>query len=314
MIRIALLGFGTVGRGVYQILNERRQEISQQLGQYFEVVHVLVRHPEKYSEIEGLVTKDLQIILNDPSIDLVIEVTGEVEGMIGAIKTFLSRKIPVVSANKALISKYFKELHELAHQNACPLRYEAAVGAALPILNQIPRIKTLNEVEQVYGVINGSTNFILCQMAEGKIYEEAIDIAQDLGYLEADPTADVSGRDARSKIRILAGLLYDYEVVEDEIEVQGITEISLADIQAAQAQGEVIKLIARANRSGQISVQPERLPVSSILGGLKGGENAVIFETSNAQEIVIMGQGAGSRETAFAVLSDLIDIFETTVS
>lgn len=310
MIKIALMGFGIVGHGVYSILKERNFEIQKIIGQDFEIKHILVRSPEKYTEIEKLVTSDINKIVNDKDIDCVIEATGEVEGIIEEVKTLLSNNVNFISANKALISKYFYELNNLAKGHKTALLYEAAVGAALPILNQVLRIKTLNEVEEVYGVLNGTTNYILTKMEEGMTYDEALVLAQEIGFAEADPSSDVDGLDSMRKIRILAGHLYNYKLTEEDIEVSGISNVKSEDIERAKKANKTIKLIARANKNACVKVGIEEVDENSILGRLKNGENALVFKTSNAKDIVIKGEGAGSRETAFAVLSDFIDIYK----
>lgn len=313
-LTIGLMGFGTVGRAVYTILNENKDQIEDQLGRKVSIKKILVRDLDKYQVEKDFVkfTDRPEDIVEDDDIDLVIELTGSVKSILGPIRKAIKSHKNIITANKALVSKYMEELTGLARQEEVKLEYEAAVGGAIPIINPLRKIATLNDVESIEGVLNGSCNFILSDMAKGRTYKEALKKAQDLGFAEADPSDDVEGLDTMRKLRILASIAFKSPLLEEDIELEGITGLSQRDVTRALKEGYSYKLIARADLSGgkiRAKVSPERLRKTSPLAQLDGGENMVIVRASNLGEVAFKGLGAGGRPTAFSVLSDLINIY-----
>lgn len=315
MIKIGLLGFGTVGHASYTILNERKEFIEKALGQEVQIVKILVRSIEKYrmEEASSLMTTDVDEIVEDSSIDVIIELTGGVDTMIEPIIKAMKSKKHIITANKALVSKYMEDLLEYANENKVAFQYEAAVAGTVPIIDPMKQIALLNDVSSIRGVLNGTCNFILQKMEEGMDYDQALREAQELGFAEADPTADVEGYDTMRKIRILASMAFHEPVVEDDIDCTGISHVSKEDVQEATKEGKRIKLIAHAQKNDQgidVHVRPEAVDKNTILGRLENGENAVVVNCSNAGELVFEGLGAGGRPTAFSVLSDLLHIYK----
>ncbi|RLK62704.1 homoserine dehydrogenase [Atopobacter sp. AH10] len=309
MIHLALLGFGTVNAAVYTILEERHEEFVQAFKDEFVVKKILVRRQEAHPEVKELLTTDIKEITEDPEIDVLIEATGAVDEIYEDIKEALKSK-HVITANKALVSKYYEELVAFAEKSGKSLQFEAAVAGAVPVINQLKKIATVNAIEEVVGVLNGSCNFILSQMEEGKTFDEALKEAQALGFAEADPSADVDGLDTQRKLRLLATILFNKAIKEEDIEVEGIRQVTAKDIEQAKKEGQRYKLVARATSQGSYSVSPERVDKNSDLGLLINGENAVIVKTSNAKDLIFKGPGAGGRPTASAILLDLLRLFD----
>lgn len=315
MIKIGLLGFGTVGKASYEIIQEQKSEIKEYLGQDVEVVKVLVRDLEKYKDEKDyeIFTEDVNEIIEDPEIDVIMELAGGAGEVVEYWKKAIKAKKNIITANKDLLSRHYEEMMELAAENDVKIRYEAAVAGTIPVIAPMEKIAALNEVESVQGVLNGTCNFILSKMEDGGDYDSALKEAQDVGFAEADPSADVDGYDTMRKIRILATMAFKEPVKEEDIELEGISKIKPEDIEAAKAKDMRYKLVAEAKREdGEIkaSVKLREVPINSILGGLDGGENAVIIQCSNAQEIVLRGLGAGGRPTGFSVVSDLLTMYK----
>lgn len=315
MITIGLLGYGTVGHASYAILEEEKESISKALGQDFQVKKILVTDAKKYRNEEAFnkMTTDVQEIVQDPEIDVIIELTGSVDDMIDPIKEALSTKKHLVTANKAMVSAYLRELTDLAKENDVAFLYEAAVGGAIPILKTLKHIAITNEISAIEGVLNGTCNFILSKMEEGMEYSAALSEAQELGFAEADPSADVEGYDTMRKIHILANIGFKKNISVDNIYREGITNLKHEDLQEAENKNQCIKLIAKATQQNDhitISVQPTPVDANSVLGGLKDGENAIIVHGSNSGPLIFKGFGAGGRPTAYAVLADLLTIYD----
>lgn len=314
VLNIAILGFGTVGRATYEILEEKKSEIEKIIKREIKLKKILVRDLQKYSSEKNfeIFTDKIEEIIADDEIELIIELTGEVDKMIEPMKTALSKRKNIITANKALVSKYMEELEEISKKYDSKIRYEAAVAGGIPIIYPLEKIVALNDVESIEGVLNGTCNFILSKMEEKKSYEEALKEAQRIGFAESDPTADVKGFDTMRKLRILSTIAFGKSVKEEEISLEGITEIKLPDIEKAAQKNMRYKLLASAKiEKGKIraSVKPTEISKDSIIGSLKGGENAVIIKASNVGELVFKGLGAGGRPTAFSVLSDFLNIY-----
>lgn len=308
MIGIGILGYGTVGSNVGAILEERREALETFLGEPYDIRKILVRNKERYPNIADCVTTDICDLLDDEAIHVWIELTGNVSEIFPAVMAAMERGKHVISANKALISAHYDELHRKASECGVHLLYEAAVAAALPVLCQTPYLRTLNEVTEITGVLNGTCNFILGEMEKGKSYAQALKTAQEIGFAEADPSADVDGIDTMRKLNILANRIFG-PLKEEEIAVTGITDITPSMIADAQKRNMRLKLVARGVSGGPFTVQVEEVEKDSLFGALEGGENAVTFQTSNANTLTFKGLGAGGRETAYSVLSDLARIY-----
>lgn len=315
MINIGLLGFGTVGSAVFTILEERKAELETCLRQKIRVKRVLVRNLAKYEDTTAfpLMTTEIAEIITDPEINVLIELTGNVAEMIEPLRRSLSAGRHLVTANKALLSKYLEELTDLAVKHGVAFRYEASVAGAIPIIILMKNISTLNEVLEIEGVLNGTCNYLLSRMESGLDYATALAEAQALGFSEADPSSDVEGYDTMYKLRILSSLAFKQPVLESDISCTGITGVTKTEIEQALAQGQRIKLVAKAARDekGEIvaTVRPTAVGRDQLLGSLNNGENAIILRTSNAGTLTFSGLGAGGRPTAFSVLSDLMQIY-----
>lgn len=315
MINIGILGFGTVGRATYEILMEQKEEIENIIQDRISVRKILVRNLKKYKKEEAfhLFTDNIDEIVNDYKIDVIIELTGDVDNIYKPFTKAIKSRKNIITANKALVSKYMEELTELARKMDVKLRYEAAVAGAVPIIASIEKMAVLNDIESIEGVLNGSCNFILSKLEEGYDYDTALKEAQNLGFAEADPSEDVLGYDTMRKLRILSTIAFKESIKEEDISLEGINNIKSEDIENAKAKNKRIKLVGKAYKAGEkivASVEPTLVDIDSILGKLDGGENAIIVNCSNAQELALKGLGAGGRPTAFSVLSDFISIYE----
>lgn len=303
------MGFGTVNGAFFDLVEENKEKLEKISGQKIEIKKILVRNIDKYDRCNDLLTDNKDEIFDDKEINLIVEATGEVESLAKPIEEALSRGVNVISANKALMSKYLENLIKASQKSGASLKFEGAVGGAIPLLSNIEKLKAAGDVSKVIGVLNGTSNFILSQMEEGLSFEKALKLAQEKGYAESDPSADIDGIDTMRKINITSSLLFDRYFDENEIETIGIRNIKEDDIRKSLTEGKTIKLIGYGDRDGKIYVRPEEVEKNSILGSLKGGENAVIFDSKNAVEIVIKAAGAGGRETAYSLVSDFIDIY-----
>lgn len=308
MKKIGLIGFGVVGRGAFEILNKRKAEIKSYLNEDVEVVKILVRNKEKAKDYAHLLTNDFEDFLS-ADLDVVAEMTGDVEASYKYIKTCLKRNISVVSSNKAVVSKYFEEFTQIANENNVPFLYESSVAAAIPCIEVLRRGVISNEVSEVRGILNGTSNFILSKMfEEGNDYDEVLKTAQELGYAEADPTDDVEGFDAMRKLNILSSIAAQKYVGEDNIVVRGISEISKKDVACVKKVGATIKLIAGGNlKDNTFAVEPTIVKASSNFYNTNDALNLVELDFNNAGTISLGGGGAGSLPTGDAVVRDILD-------
>ncbi|NLD17813.1 MAG: homoserine dehydrogenase [Tissierellia bacterium] len=315
MINLGLLGCGTVGSGVLEIFKERKEILEKYLGEPIAIKKVLVRNLENYKDRDDfhIFTDDIYSIIDDEEIETIIEVTGNIDKIFPAMLRAMENQKNIVTANKAMISKHMEELIEYANHHDVKFYYDAAVAGAVPIIESIKNIANLNEVKSIKGVLNGTCNFILSSMEEGKDYKSALQEAQDIGFAEADPTDDVEGFDTMRKLRILSTLAFKEKVSEEDISLKGITEISIEDIQALNERGERYKLVASAYKeNGKIiaKVEPTIVKKDSVIGGLINGENAIVVEGDNCGKLVFKGPGAGGRPTGFAILTDVLNIYK----
>jgi homoserine dehydrogenase len=315
--RVGLLGLGTVGTGVVQIL----QRPSHSLLQAVDIAAVGVRSLDKPREVQippERLTTDLERIVSDPEIDVVIELMGGLEPARSLILKAIDHGKQVITANKAVIARYGGEIFQAATQAKVSVLLEAAVAGGIPILQPLQQSLQANHIQAVWGIINGTTNFILSQMTqEGSSFEEALAIAQARGYAEADPSADVEGWDAADKIAILANLAFGLPVERDAIPCEGIRDISATDIRYAREWGFTFKLLAIAQKAARVSgsetlldirVHPTLLPSTHPLASINGVENAVLVQGDPLGQVVLSGPGAGRGPTASAVVGDLLTL------
>ena len=314
IIRIALLGVGTVGTGVYKLLHMRSEDMMQIAGANIEIAKILVHniHKERAGIDRSLLTDNFQEIIDDPTIDIVVEVMGGIEPAKSMILQALHAGKHVVSANKDLIAVHGRELFDAAEENGCDFLFEAAVAGAIPIIRPLKQCLAANEITEVMGIMNGTTNFILTKMFEENMsFDDALAIATELGYAEADPTADVEGLDAGRKAAILASLAFHSRVVFDDVYTEGITKITKEDISYAKEFGSVIKLVGRARNTPEgieVGVYPLLLPEDHPLAQIRNSFNAIYVYGDAVDEAMFMGRGAGEMPTASAVCGDIIDV------
>lgn len=312
-VSIGLLGLGVVGSGVIKIVKDHQEDLQHQLGCPVKVAKVLVRDIEKARKIdvdESILTTNCDDVLANPDIDVVIEVMGGVDIAREYILKALNAKKHVVTANKDLIALHGPELEKTAQENGCDLFYEASVGGGIPLLRPLSEGLVSDRINQVMGIVNGTTNYILTKMdKEGESYEAALQKAQELGFAESDPTADVEGLDAARKMVILARLSFFTDVELDDVEVSGISTLDLADIDYGNKLNLTMKLIGFANRHNgkiEVSVQPTFLSQSHPLASVNDEFNAVYVSGEQVGETMFYGPGAGSLPTATAVMSDVV--------
>lgn len=311
-LKIGLLGAGTVGSQVARIIIDLAEELEQRVGCRLEINGIGVRDLNKQRPgiDPSLITTDLQRVVDGA--DLVVEVMGGLEPAESLVRRALERGSSVVTANKALLGERLIELSELADANNADLYFEAAVAGAIPIMRPLRESLVGDEVTSVIGIVNGTTNYILDKMVStGMGFEEALKQAQDLGYAEADPTADVEGHDAASKAALLAALAFHTNVKGSEVFCEGITGVKPQDIEAAKAMNCTVKLlaVARANEDNiAVKVHPAMVPLKHPLAAVSGAYNAVFVTTREAGELMFLGPGAGGSPTASAVMGDVVTV------
>ena len=313
-VKVALLGSGTVGTGVYKLINRQRKEMPYKVGADLVVEKVLVRDKNKKREgiDSSLLTDQWEDIILDDDIQIVVEVMGGIEPAHTYIKEALQAGKNVVTANKDLIAEYGKELLDTAEENGCDLLFEASVAGGIPILRPLKHCLAGNYLTEVMGIVNGTTNFILTKMAEeGMEFKEALALATELGYAEADPTADIEGYDAGRKMAIMASIAFNSRVTFDDVYTEGITNISSKDIQYAKEMGCAIKLlgVARNTETGiEVRVHPMLIPLDHPLAGVNDAFNAVFVHGDAVDDAMFYGRGAGEMPTASGVMGDIIDV------
>lgn len=314
MINIGLLGFGTVGQGVFNILSKKREELEMVLGDEILIKKILVKNLEKKRDIDldqERLTLDPLAITEDAAIDVVVEVTGDVRLSYKLIKRSLENGKHVVTANKAVVSAYFEELSYLAEKHEVYFLYEASVGGGIPVLKPLKDQIQFNSINRVQGILNGTCNYILTKMTdEGLDYDEVLKEAQELGYAEADPAADVEGLDTMRKLRILSSLALGGSITEDDIVFSGIDKISAVDIGLLAKKNRRVKLIGEAimGEDGYSAlVWPKALSESSPLKNVDGAFNSVLIEGDLSNTLNFYGPGAGMYPTANAIWTDIID-------
>jgi homoserine dehydrogenase len=319
-VAVGILGVGTVGSGVVGVLAEKGDRIARTLGARIVVKRALVKElgkPRGTAIDRSLLTDDPNAVLDDPSIEVVVELLGGEEPARAYIERALRSGKHVVTGNKEVIAKHGRELLRIADERSVNLFYEASVGGGIPIIRVLRRDLVANEISQVQAIINGTTNYILTDMEQGRDYAEALHQAQALGYAEADPKNDVEGIDAAYKLSILATLAFRTDIRPDQLYRNGITELDSKDFRYAEEMGYVIKLIAGARMvDGQIEagVLPTLLPADHHLASVRGVFNAVLIDGDEIDKMMLYGRGAGAKPTASAVLADLCAVVQDIVS
>ena len=313
-ISIGMLGAGVVGSQVARLLQSDEAELSERSGALLILKKVGVRNNTPREGIDpSMITTDLQSIVNDPEINIIIEVMGGIEPARTLILDAIKNKKSVITANKALLATHGHELFNAADAAKVDLYYEAAVAGAIPIIRSMRESLAGDQITRVMGIVNGTTNYILTKMyEEGREFADVLKEAQTLGYAEGDPTADIEGHDAAAKAALLASLAFHSTVTIDEVYCEGITGISRDDVNAAKAMGSVIKLLAIAELTlkDEISVRvhPVILPHSHPLASVRNAFNAVYVESESAGQLMFYGRGAGGAPTASAILGDLVAV------
>lgn len=325
-LKVAVLGCGSVGSQVVRLLMEQADDLTARVGAPVELVGVAVRRLDAQRDVEvpdGLLTTDAAGLVARDDVDLVIEVIGGIEPARSLILSALGNGASVVTANKALLAEDGPTLFEAAAKAERDLYYEAAVAGAIPILRPLRESLAGDKVTRVLGIVNGTTNFILDKMdSSGAGFSEALEEAQDLGYAEADPTADVEGFDAAAKAAILASLAFHSRVTASDVYREGISEVTAADVQSARDMDSVVKLLAicelRPGPGGDdqvaVRVHPAMIPRSHPLASVRGAYNAVFVESEAAGQLMFYGPGAGGSPTASAVLGDLVTVARNRLS
>ena len=313
-IKAALLGAGTVGGGVYKLVQRRAAEMKAKVGADLKITKVMVKNLQKKREgiPSEVLTDDWESIIHDPEISIVIELMGGVEPARTYILQALEAGKNVVTANKDLLAEHGQELMEAAERNHCDICFEAAVGGGIPIIRPLKECLAGNEITEVMGIVNGTTNYILTKMTqEGWDFDDALKEAQRLGFAEADPTADVEGLDAGRKMAILASIAFHSRVTFKDVDVKGITKITAKDIQYAKEFGYTLKLLGVArNEEGkmEVGVSPMMIPSTHPLANVNDSFNAVFVHGDAVDDAMFQGRGAGEFPTASAVVGDLISV------
>ncbi len=315
-IGVGLMGLGTIGNGVFKALSERDKTIAEATGCPVVLRKVLEKRPVAIEP--RLLTKDVREILGDPEIDIVIELLGGEHPAVDFIKEALLAGKHVVTANKEVIAKHGAELLAMAKDKGVALQFEASVGGGIPLLLPLQHGLLANEISTIYGIINGTTNYILTRMSQERMgFSEALKKAQELGYAEADPSNDVEGRDATYKLAILASVGFHTTVRPEQIYCEGISRLAEPDFRYAKELGYEIKLLAIAKQAGGVveaRVHPVFIPEDFLLAKVNGVYNAIQAEGDLVGKLIFYGQGAGAQPTSSAIVSDVIAIGQSIAS
>ena len=312
MVSVAIMGHGVVGSGVAEILLTHKQKLYASLGEEIYIKKILDLREFPDSPIADRFTKNFEDIINDLEIRVVVEVMGGLNPAYDFVKRCLKAGKSVVTSNKELVAAHGAELLALAKEENVNFMFEASVGGGIPIIRPMNQCLVANNVREVAGILNGTTNFILTKMIEdGMQFDEALKLAQDLGFAERNPAADIEGHDACRKICILASLAYGKHVYPENVHTEGITDITLDDVNLAEAFGYVIKLIGRVKKleSGKIDIltAPMLVPFKSQLSNIDNEFNGIMVRGDCTGDVVFYGKGAGKPPTASAVVADVVD-------
>ena len=313
-IKIGLLGLGTVGGGVYKLIERQKTEMKEKAGADIEIAGILVHDMTKKREgiDSSLLTDQWKDIIQNDEIDIIIEVMGGIEPAREMILEALNSGKNVVTANKDLVAEHGRELLDAAEANGVDFLFEAAVAGGIPIIRPLKQCLASNEIDEVIGIVNGTTNYILTKMyEEGMDFDEALAKATELGYAEADPTADIEGLDAGRKLAIMSSIAFHSRVTFSNVYTEGITKISARDINYARDFGEVIKLLAVAHNTEdgiEVGVYPMLLPEDHPLASVRDSFNAVFVHGDAVDDVMFYGRGDGELPTASAIMGDVIDV------
>ena len=312
MVNVAILGFGTVGSGVAEVMEENSVSIAHKAGERLYVKRIVDIRDFPDSPFADRITKDFSLVENDDEIKIVVEAIGGATIAYDFTKRALMAGKSVVTSNKELVAEHGYELIQIAKEKNVNYLFEASVGGGIPIIRPINECLAANEIDEIYGILNGTTNYILTSMLqEGASYADALKRAQELGYAEADPTADVEGYDAGRKICILADMCFGYNVSPSQITMQGISSVTAEDSEYARRFGGKIKLLGRAVRTpgGHVTayVAPHLIGKTSLLSNVDGVMNGIVVHGNAIGEAMFYGAGAGKRPTASACVADVID-------
>ncbi|MFC1478330.1 homoserine dehydrogenase [Candidatus Margulisiibacteriota bacterium] len=314
-INIGLIGFGIVGTGVAKILLEQGSQIGARLGKQVvlqKIVDLDITRDRGIKLPDGILSTNVDDIIKNPDIHIVVEVIGGVKPAGDFIISSLKNGKHVVTSNKEVIAKCGREIFDAAKENGVNVFYEAAVGGGIPILRPLNKCLAANKIEEVCGIVNGTTNYILSKMTkEGRDFGDILREAQEAGFAEADPSSDIEGFDAQYKVKILTSLAYGVDVELDDIYREGISRVSAADIEYANEFGYVIKLLAIAKDTENgldVRVHPTMIPADHALAGVNGAFNAIFVHGNNVGETMFYGPGAGMLPTASAVVADMLDL------
>ena len=312
MIDVAIMGHGVVGSGVAEILINHKDRISNRVKEEVNVKYILDLRSFENLPYADKFTKDFNVILNDKNVKVVAEVMGGINPAYDFVKKCLTAGKSVVTSNKELVAAKGAELIQIASDNNVNFLFEASVGGGIPVLRPMVQCLSANQIDEIWGILNGTTNFILNKMiVDNMDFDTALKLAQDLGFAEKNPAADIEGHDACRKICILSALAFGKHVYPEQVKTEGITGISLDDVTYADSFGYVIKLIGHAKQldNGKITadVRPTLVSRDSILSGVNGVFNCIMINGDQTGEVAFYGKGAGKEATASAVVADIMD-------
>ena len=311
MIQIAVLGYGTVGSGVVEVINRNQESINKKAGEEINIKYVLDLRDFPGDPVQEKIVHDYEVIANDPEIKIVVEVMGGTNPAYAFVKRALESGKSVCTSNKELVAKHGVELIQIAKEKNCNFLFEASCGGGIPIIRPLNSSLTADEIDEISGILNGTTNYILSKMtSDGSEFEDVLKNAQELGYAERNPAADVEGWDACRKIAILSSLAFGHHVDFEEIYTEGITNITSADIRYAKAFGATIKLLATSKRIGDkyyAMVCPVMINGDSPLFSVNDVFNAIVIHGNMLGDAMFYGSGAGKLPTASAVVADVVD-------
>lgn len=312
MIKIAVMGYGTIGSGVVKVIETNQESIQKKTGEGIEVKYILDLRDFEGDPIQSKVVHDYQIIANDPEVAIVVETMGGVEPAYTFVKAMLTNGKSVTTSNKALVAVHGADLTATAKEHNVNFMFEASVGGGIPIIRALNSCLTADRIEEITGIVNGTTNYMLTKMSEdGCEFDEVLKEAQAKGYAEKDPTADIEGYDAGRKIAILTSLIAGQQVDYEDVHTEGITHISATDIQYAKKMGRAVKLLASCGQTGDtynVMVAPFLLSKDHPLYSVNGVFNAVFVRGNMLGDAMFYGSGAGSLPTASAVAADVIEL------
>ena len=306
-MNLGLFGYGTIGRGVYTLVENLSKKYNVTISKVFDL-------PIKKEILGDKLVTDIFDIINDSSIDTVVEVLGGHDLPYQVITECLNKGKSVITANKEVVSMHLEEFINLSHKNNCSFCFEASVGGGIPIIRPLIDNIKVNDVNDIFGILNGTTNYILTKMSdEGLSFDDALALAKKNGFAEANPTADLEGLDIVRKINILSSLAYHGNICNDDIYHYGITNVTKEILDDIKERGYVLKFVASSHKSGDdvsIRVEPTMVPLGHPLSAVKNEFNAILFTGSTNDTLEFYGKGAGSIPTATAIVSDLVSILE----